>query len=185
MQHVQRMRRISTPRTRAESDFAECSDASLPPPFFFIPLPPNGTEKGEKARALNARPFFFFFFFFGESRQTNARARRETKKQRGSPLQTKKKGVWKRKEFSWLISDFQLSEDQCQFGGLSHGLTWPAASTPPACASSHKICFSCTASVLSVFFFFFLILKAYLFIQFCSKMCLPESGELGFLHART
>ena len=41
MQHVQRMRRISTPRTRAESDFAECSDASLPPPFFFIPLPPS------------------------------------------------------------------------------------------------------------------------------------------------
>ena len=44
MQHVQRMRRISTPRTRAESDFAECSDASLPPlppPLFFIPLPPS------------------------------------------------------------------------------------------------------------------------------------------------
>ena len=30
--------------------------------------------------------FFFFFFFFGESRQTNARARRETKKQQGSPF---------------------------------------------------------------------------------------------------
>ena len=39
MQHVQRMRRISTPRTRAESDFAECSDASLPPPFFLFHYP--------------------------------------------------------------------------------------------------------------------------------------------------
>ena len=52
MQHVQRMRRISTPRTRAESDFAECSDASLPPPFFFIPLPPSRANDGSTSAAI-------------------------------------------------------------------------------------------------------------------------------------
>ena len=39
------MRGVLTPRTRAESNIAECIDASLPPPplffFFFIPLPPT------------------------------------------------------------------------------------------------------------------------------------------------
>ena len=48
-------------------------------------------EKGEKARLRWARGHFFFCFLFDESRQTNARARRETKKQQGSPLTTKKK----------------------------------------------------------------------------------------------
>ena len=37
--HVQRMRGISTPRTRAESDIAKCSDAPLPPPFFLFHYP--------------------------------------------------------------------------------------------------------------------------------------------------
>ena len=51
----------------------------------------HGTSSGpgegrESAIALSARPFFFFFFFLANrSRQSNARARRETKKQQGSP----------------------------------------------------------------------------------------------------
>ena len=44
----------------------------------------EGRDCEKALSALGARPFFFFFF--GESRQTNARARRETKKQQGSPL---------------------------------------------------------------------------------------------------
>ena len=38
-EYVQRMRGISTPRTTAESDIAECSDAPLPPPLFFFHYP--------------------------------------------------------------------------------------------------------------------------------------------------
>ena len=37
---AQRMRGVLTPRTRAESNIAECIDASLPPPFFFYSTTP-------------------------------------------------------------------------------------------------------------------------------------------------
>ena len=37
---AQRMRGVLTPRTRAESNIAECVDASLPPPFFFYSTTP-------------------------------------------------------------------------------------------------------------------------------------------------
>ena len=36
---AQRMRGVLTPRTRAESNIAECIDASLPPPFFLFHYP--------------------------------------------------------------------------------------------------------------------------------------------------
>ena len=42
-------------------------------------LAPEKHDRAERAA------IFFFFFLIGESRQTNARARRETKKQQGSP----------------------------------------------------------------------------------------------------
>ena len=57
---AQRMRRVLTPRTRAESNIAQCIDASLPPPlFFFIPLPPNCTKT-----CRNKLRIFFLFVSF-------------------------------------------------------------------------------------------------------------------------
>ena len=55
--HVQRMRGISTPRTRAESDIAECSDAPLPPPFFYSTTSPGA---GSGIRTFRSTPLATF-----------------------------------------------------------------------------------------------------------------------------